>query len=55
MLITLCWNAKTFVISKIALKINTKIVKLLNKITILVEYLDYAIIFLFKFVAKILK
>lgn len=45
-------NNEVFIIDIVALKFKTKI-NLLGKITILVEYLNDTIVFLFKFVTKI--
>lgn len=51
------WNINTeiFMVYVIALDIKIKVIDSLNKIIILVEYLNSANIFLLKFVAKLLK
>lgn len=47
---------KIFIVYMLVLEIKTKIlIDSLNKIIILAEYLDYADIFLFKFVVKLIK
>ena len=54
MAVILNLNAKTFIIYIVVLKIKIR-VEFLNKITISKKYLNYANIFLFKFIIKFLE